>query len=169
MSQNEDAKTEALKELEKIQTHLSEILTDRETEPEKKLRDLAQLDLDLESVALEVGRSPKFFSLKALVANARGDVNGSVLSALQGALLSIAVDSIEGALKEGGELKLRGPSALWSNMAITLSKVNLDMSVGAGILATHLDPEDETAKDILGALISQVSERSKASRENSED
>lgn len=168
MSQTQDPKTEALKELDKIQTHLSELLKEKGLPPEKKLRDLAQLDLDLESVALELGRSPKLFSLKAIIANSRGDVNGSVLSALQGALLSIAVESIGGALKEGGELKLRGPSALWSSMALSLAKVNLDMSVGAGIIATHLDPEDETAKNILGALIAQVSERSKASRESSE-
>jgi hypothetical protein len=151
----------ALADLDQIQTHLSQLMSDKEVDPESRARQLAQLDLDLEAVALVAGRSPKFFSLKAVVLNARGDMNGSVVNSLQGALLSIATDSVSTALKEGGEIKLIGPSALWSNMAVSLASLNLDMAVGASIIAVHLDPNDETAKGLLGQLLKAVAERSK--------
>lgn len=150
----------ALADLDQIQTHISELMNDKGVSLTDRARQLGQLDLDLESVALIAGRSPKFYSLKALVLNARGDLNGSVVNALQGGLLSIATDSVSTALKDGGEIKLIGPSALWSNMAVSLASLNLDMAVGASIIATHLDPKDETAKGILGTLLKAVAERS---------
>lgn len=130
--------------------------------PDADKAQLAQCDLDLESCALKLGRSPLYYSLKSLVQHARKDFNGSVITCLQGGLLSVAVESLKSAMEsEDKEIKLKGESGLWTSMALSLSNLNLDMAVGACLISLTLNGEDPVAREIMGQLMAKVSERSK--------
>ena len=129
--------------------------------------ELAQCDLDLESCALRLGRSPLYYSLKSLVQHARRDFNGSVVTCLQGGLLSVAVESLKSAMQsDDKEIKLKGESGLWTSMALSLSNLNLDMAVGACLISLTLNGEDAVAREVMSQLMAKVSERSKAVETN---
>lgn len=129
--------------------------------------ELAQCDLDLESCALKLGRSPLYYSLKSLVQHARRDFNGSVVTCLQGGLLSVAVESLKSAMQsDDKEIKLKGESGLWTSMALSLSNLNLDMAVGACLISLTLNGEDAVAREVMSQLMAKVSERSKAVETN---